>query len=515
LAASKSPLAGDWAGVYFIGSTHTAVRFYFAATLQGLKGTMDLPGQNGGFNLASLKTSDRGFSGETSYIGKKMAFEANLEGSHLNGGAIVNGEHGKLELARLAKVELAKMRPWEGIYRLGTRSLLFESLNEAYPCSAVELPSGMIRSLFPINQNQFIAGPTLLEAQPENQRYTFVQDSTGNRRVLIVRGGATIKASQVPLHSEEVKFENGNVNLVGTLILPNSHGPHPAIIFMHGSGGSPRISYFGFGYWLASREIAVLKYDKRGSGQSTGSFTTYEDLGEDAAAGARFLQSRPEIDPKRIGFWGISEGGWTAPEAASRFSEAAFVICVSGGGLSPAAGEIYDSEDALRSDGRFSEADIQQALAFQNARDHYAQTSEGWDAYQALFKVAITKPWYNYPTTDLFGAAKPDSPFWKTKARTYFYDPLPALRKVRCPLLALRGGFDDPVGGTLGVRAMQRGLAEGGNRKFTSRVIPRGNHELFEAKSGATDELPRTKRFCPGVLPLMTRWIEEQTRRLS
>src|SRR5215472_16061223 len=304
LAASKSPLAGDWAGVYFIGASHNAVHINFAGGPQGLKGTLDLPGQNGGFNLTSFKSTDDSFSGELSYIGRKMSFAGHLDGVHLNGSALVNSERGKLELVRVTKVELPTMRPWEGIYRAGTRLFLFESLNEAYPCSAVELPSEMIRSLFPVGPNQFIAGPALLEAQPEEQRYRFVQDATGKRKVLIFRDQHLIKATQLPLPSEEVRFKNGDVTLAGTLILPASRGPHPAIIFMHGSGGAPRISYFGFGYWLASRGIAVLKYDKRGSGQSTGTFTTYEDLAEDAVAGARMLQTRSEIDRNRIGFWG-------------------------------------------------------------------------------------------------------------------------------------------------------------------------------------------------------------------
>lgn len=506
--ANKSPLAGSWAGTYFIGPEHTAVRFNFTGSAQGLKGTVDLPGQNGGLNLAALKISDKGFSGEMSYIGRKTSFEAQLDGSRLNGSASVGDRRGRLELVHLVPVELSTTRPWEGMYRAGSRSFLLESINEAYPCSAVELPSGAIRSLFPVEPKQFIAGPTLLEALPEEQRYTLVEDSASTRKVVIKRGGGRITATQLPLHSEEVKFQNGDVTLAGTLVLPNSRGPHPAIIFMHGSGGTPRISFFGFGYLLASMGIAVLKYDKRGAGQSTGSFTTYEDLAEDAVAGARMLQARAEIDPKRIGFWGISEGGWTAPEAASRFDDAAFVIVVSGGGLSPAEGELYDSEDELRSDGRFSEADIQQALAFQRARDRYAQTGQGWDEYAALFKIALTKPWYNYPTTDLYGASKPDSPFWKIKARTYFYDPLPALRRVRCPFLAVRGGVDDPAGGKLGLAAMRKALAEAGNRDVTMRVIPHADHNLFDAKSGNSEELPRTKRIAPEAFPLMSRWLE-------
>lgn len=511
--ASKSPLAGSWAGTYFIGPEHTAVRFNFEGSTEGLKGTVDLPGQNGGFKLASLKTSVKGFSGEISYIGKKTSFEAQLEGSHLNGSAAVGDQRGRLELVRLAPVKLEAMRPWEGMYRAGSLSFLLESINEVYPCSAIELPSGAIRSLFPVEPQQFIAGPTLLEALPEEQHYAFAEDSAGARKVVITRGGSRVTATQLPLRSEEVRFQNGDVTLAGTLILPPTRGPHPAIIFLHGSGANPRVSFFGFGYLLASLGIAVLKYDKRGAGQSTGSFTTYEDLAEDAVAGARLLQAHSDIDPKRIGFWGISEGGWTAPEAASRFDEAAFVIVVSGGGLSPAEGELYDSEDELRSDGRFSEADVRQALAFQRARDRYARTGQGWDEYAALFKAAITKPWYNYPTTDLFGASKPDSPFWKNKARTYFYDPLPALRRVRCPFLAVRGAVDDPAAGKLALAAMQQALAEAGNSDITMRVIPHADHNLFDAKSGNSQELPRTKRIAREAFTLMSGWLEARVLR--
>ena len=507
--ASKSPLAGSWAGTYFINTPeHTAVRLNFAGTPEGLKGTVDLPGQNGGFELTSLKTSDTGFSGEMSFLGKTTSFDAKLDGLYLKGSAAVDGQTGTLDLVRIETVTLEAMRPWEGMYTAGPRSFLLESINEVYPCNSVELRSNEIRGLFPVGPKQFIAGPTLLEALPEQQRYTFVEDPLGARSVVITQGQRQITATQRPLHREEVKFQNGDVTLAGTLILPASRGPHPAIIFMHGSGANPRVSYFGLGYLLASRGIAVLKYDKRGAGQSTGSFTTYEDLAEDAVAGARMLQARAEIDPKRIGFWGISEGGWTAPEAASRFADSAFVIVVSGGGLSPAEGELLDSEAELRSDGRFSEQDIHQALAFQRARDRYAQKREGWEDYIALLKAARTEPWYNYPDTDLFGASTPDSPFWKNKARTYFYDPLPALRRVRCPFLAVRGAVDDPVGGNLATAAMRKALAEGGNRDVTMHVIPHADHNLFEAQSGNAAELPRTTRISPEAFPLMMKWLE-------
>ena len=511
--ASKSPLVGSWAGTYFVGSPeHTAVRFSFTSTDKRLKGTVDLPGQNGGFNLDRLETSENGFSGEMTFIGTKTSFKAELDGSRLNGHNTIGNRTGRLELIRVMPLPLEAMRPWEGLYRAGSSTYLFESVNEAYPCGSVEVSSGSIRSLSPVAPNQFIAGPTLLEALPEEQRFTFSLSAAG-RKVTIEQDNTQVTATQAALRSEEVKFQNGDVTLAGTLILPSTRGPHPALIFMHGSGAAPRVSFFGYGYLLASLGIAVLKYDKRGAGRSTGAFTTYEDLAEDAVAGARMLQGHPDIDQKKIGFWGISEGGWTAPEAASRFSEAAFVIVVSGGGLTPAEGELHDSEDELRSDGRFSEADVQQALGFQRARDHYAQTRQGWDDYSRLLKIAVSAPWYNYPSTDLYGASTADSPFWKNKARTYFYDPLPALRRIRCPFLAVRGAVDDPLGGKLAMAAMRKALAEAGNRDVTFHVIPHADHNLFDAKTGNSAELPRAERIAPYAFPLMTNWL--QTRLLK
>src|SRR4029453_666665 len=108
--------------------------------------------------------------------------------------------------------------------------------------------------------------------------------------------------------------------------------------------------YWGFGYLMAARGFAVLAFDKRGVGESTGEWrnATFEDLADDAVSGARFLQSRPDVDGRRIGFWGLSQGAWVAPLATVRFGSAAFVVTMSGGGVTPAQGELLDSEYAMR-----------------------------------------------------------------------------------------------------------------------------------------------------------------------
>ena len=206
---------------------------------------------------------------------------------------------------------------------------------------------------------------------------------------------------------------------------------------------------------------------------------------------------------------GDSEGAWTAPLAASRLPGTAFVIAASGGGLSPAEGELLDSEDQLHTNGRFSDVDIAEALAFQRARDRYMRTKEGWEEYAAAQKKAVERPWYGYPTTDLFGPERPDDPEWHNKALYYFYDPSPALRRLRCPFLGIAGALDTPAATERSMAAMRSALTSGGDKYFTLRVLSQANHDSFEATTGNTEKLNGVKVFSPEFFPLITDWVRK------
>jgi uncharacterized protein len=122
-------------------------------------------------------------------------------------------------------------------------------------------------------------------------------------------------------------FPSGDVRLSYALDLPSGPGPFPALVFGHGSGRSTKQESAGLASRLAARGYAVLRYDKRGVGLSGG---TYEGVGVansermigllagDLAAGAAFLASRPEVDPRRVGLIGGSQAGWIVPAAAAR-----------------------------------------------------------------------------------------------------------------------------------------------------------------------------------------------------
>ena len=172
----------------------------------------------------------------------------------------------------------------------------------------------------------------------------------------------------------------------------------------HGGGAQRREFVWGLGYVLAARGIAVLIYDKRGVGESKGNWgeASFEDLADDAVAGAKFLQSNSEIDPKRIGFWGLSQGGWIAPLAASRFPDAAFAVAISGGGLTPAATELFDTEYELGKAG-FSAKDVEQALVFQRLKNEIIRSFDKWDQYLSMRNTVKDRPWYRVQGIDIRG----------------------------------------------------------------------------------------------------------------
>src|SRR5579862_678377 len=136
--------------------------------------------------------------------------------------------------------------------------------------------------------------------------------------------------------SEQVRIKHGNNTLAGVLHLPKTKRPHPAIIFIHGSGPADR-NCGGYYEPLFERFLengfACLSWDKPGVGGSTNATGRYaEQSYYQRAAELRraldFLKARRDIDPLRIGCWGTSQAGWIMPMVASRSKEIAFIVAV-------------------------------------------------------------------------------------------------------------------------------------------------------------------------------------------
>jgi uncharacterized protein len=507
--ADRSSFAGAWAGSYGAGNEIVPIRIDVKDASGTPAATFDLSGFDGGFEVQPFAVTSDGFTGTTKASGRTIAFSVVVHGDGAQGTATVDGREVPLALRRIVPLDLQVARSFEGAYRAGSTVFLIEHL-AADIVTMTDQPSGVARILFPVAPAEFVAGSVLFSAAPEWRRVRFAHDA-GGARMTIDQDGREIVARRLPLRTEPVTFSDGDVRLAGTLILPAGRGPHPAVVFTHGSGPNVRSSFSGLGFLLAMHGVAALKYDKRGVGDSTGDYAkaTFADLADDAAAGARMLQTRPDIDPRRIGFWGLSQGSSIAPLAASRAFPDAFVIAASGGGASIDQWSLLEGEGQLRSDGRFSENDIRQAMEFERLRDRYMRTRQGWDEYAAALSLAVKQPWYNYPTTDLFGYRTPDSRGWDAEVKFYFYDPVPSLRSLRGPFLGIYGANDPASSNARSIAAIRDALSAAGNHDVTLRVLPGANHNMFDTPSQNAAELPRARRFAPSFFPLILTWVDQ------
>jgi pimeloyl-ACP methyl ester carboxylesterase len=184
-------------------------------------------------------------------------------------------------------------------------------------------------------------------------------------------------ASSRPWIEEEVSFPYGPNELYGILTLPTGDGPYPAIVLVSGAahastrlrdGVSARL-HTDHARKMALRGFAVLRYDPPGVGRSEGE-SGIESLhmrAKEAVAALHYLQSRPDIRPDGVGLWGVSQGGWVIAMAAAAFpQDVAFLISVSGSGVSVAEQQVYSIEAQSRAAG-LSEEEIAKAVLFGRA----------------------------------------------------------------------------------------------------------------------------------------------------
>jgi pimeloyl-ACP methyl ester carboxylesterase len=305
---------------------------------------------------------------------------------------------------------------------------------------------------------------------------------------------------------EEVTFRNGNVTLAGTLLLPLSKGPHPAVVFLHGSGAEGRYASRFLAEQLIHSGIAALIYDKRGVGKSTGDWqrSDFSDLADDAVAAVHLLQQRPEIEPKKIGIQGHSQGGMIAPLVVSRSRDVAFVISTAGDGVPVHEAEVYSMTNQVRSRG-ISGMDLAEAIEFIKLRVSVARTGEGWDQLGAAIEKSRGARWYR-----MVGASPKDDWTWAFYRRVYNYNPIDYWGHVSVPALVIYGERDviSPVADS--IANIGGALSRAGNRDYTIIILPRASHTFFvERDETQPFEWPR---LAPGFPELVTAWISQRTK---
>jgi pimeloyl-ACP methyl ester carboxylesterase len=364
--------------------------------------------------------------------------------------------------------------------------------------------------LMGLSASSFISGPTIGVPYPPAIRAEFVKDKPGN--VIAMRwtqNGKTVLAKKIAPHRvEDVSVVNGDVTLKGTLLVPLTPGPHPAIVLAHGSGDSTR----NVGVWntfFVRQGIAVLSLDKRGAGASTGSWFTagMEDIAGDWLAGVAMLKQRADIDATRIGVHGSSQGGWTGPLMAVKSPDIAYVIVRAGSADTVRETMAYEIGWSVREAG-FSAADA--AEAEQGARQVFDNAGLPWAEF-----AKITAPLKERPWAKANWAVHMSEKGW---GRTWSvlnagYDPAETLAKVQVPVLWFLGDLDHNVPGASSAGKLAAARAASGNKDFTVVRIPNTGHSFLESKTGDNSEFPRLTTAAAGYWDRMETWL--RTHRFS
>jgi uncharacterized protein len=271
--------------------------------------------------------------------------------------------------------------------------------------------------------------------------------------------------------------------------------------------------------YLTRNGYAVLRYDDRGIAKSTGdhALATTEDFAADALFAVDYLKTRNEINHLKIGLIGHSEGGMIAPMVAIQSNDVAFMVLMAGPGI-PGDSIIFLQGELIQRASGENEEEIQKSTRVQRMiftlikeinddevlknkieelfkNEYAAMTDEEKskmgdpEAYLKMQLKTLTGPWFKY--------------FIK-------YDPVPALEKVKCPVLAINGEKDLQVPPLENLSAIEAALKRGGNKNYETKMLPSLNHLFQTSKTGAISEYGQIEEtISPLALETMLNWLNK------
>lgn len=336
-----------------------------------------------------------------------------------------------------------------------------------------------------------------------------------------------------PYIEEVVKYKNdlADITLEGTLTLPSSQGQFPAVLLIAGSAPYDRNAtqnshkpFMILADHLTRKGIAVLRFDKRGVNQSTGTYETADgkDFADDVLAGVNYLRTRPEINHLHIGLVGHSEGAVLAPMVAVKAKDLAFLVLMAGATVNGkeimieqhsiarhiegVPKEIIAEESALLNEVyEFVKNDEQAAKQIHNVLTKYLERKRevqvkpifsitGIEVNQASLNKIITRintPWFRY--------------FLINEPTTY-------LKQIKMPICALYFELDSQVSPKQNMPLLVETLDKVGHENYSVKELPKHNHMLQSCKTGTLAEyIQNPETVSPLILNIMTDWILDQT----
>ncbi|NLZ94286.1 MAG: alpha/beta hydrolase [Bacteroidales bacterium] len=334
-----------------------------------------------------------------------------------------------------------------------------------------------------------------------------------------------------PYDVEETTFINTKekIKLAATLTLPKQKKKSPAVILIAGSGPNDRDEtifahkpFWILADYLTRQGIAVLRYDKRGVGESEGEYftATTKDFAEDVGAAISYLKTREEIDTTNIGLIGHSEGGIIAPMVAAGSNDVKFIVLMAGLGVTGTELVLAQHQREFDKQSPTDEEKENLNKALINLYSNILNWTEyaGNDKERSQLKEDLGVLWQSISRDtqatmqkDLFikqTTSKIISPWFR-----YFLgiNPLEHIEKIRIPVLAINGENDTQVDYQSNLEGIEKALKKGSNKQYTIKSYPHMNHLFQESTTGEIEEYGKIEEtFSPIVLSDIANWIKLQ-----
>jgi dienelactone hydrolase len=353
------------------------------------------------------------------------------------------------------------------------------------------LKTGRIGVLTELGNDEYALGEGLLSgSQVATIRFIRSRD----RVIALVYSpsrGASLRAERVDTRREDVTIDAGNARLSGTLYLPPGRGPFPVVVIVP-AGAVGRTAVATFPNFFVAEGFGVFAYDRR---PGSAPFTTYA---ADAIAAVEQLRRRPEVDTRRIGLWGHSQGGFLSIVAAAGSPAISFVIDQSGMMLPAWEQDLYRLAAEARADGAAPE-NIAKAVALEARLMKVAASGQGWNEIAETMDTSEKEPWIEM----VYRPASLDE-LQRVWRNDFSFDPRPFAARVRQPVLAMFGGLDKstPIESAANLANAMRH-----NEKLIIQFFPTANHAFLEARTGGNAEIPTLSHFAPGMFESMRGWL--------
>jgi pimeloyl-ACP methyl ester carboxylesterase len=415
---------------------------------------------------------------------------------------------------------------FNGAYRLDDGRLVMIVPREG-EVLRYRLMSGQSSALWPVGDSSYESGPGWAGREPVELQIDFEQEPDGGGPTRVVwqpTDGAPQQGRRIDLPEILETIPAGDLMLRGKLVLPLGEPPFPVVVLVHGSGKESAVDTYFMQYLFAAHGVAVLAYDKRGTGGSTGTYNqNFHLLSDDTVAVVEWLRSRPEVEPDNIHLAGYSQGGWIAPLAASK-SDGIRSLLINYGPMVPITeedrwGYRYVLQQKGFGEDALAEADRVNAVLGAIV-DH---GEDRWDELDAILDEVEGEPWFEAiaGSDSMLGfVADTKMPLWM--ARLYYtwmtrgdevfvdrlYDPYPTMATLETPSLWIFGGEDSsmPTGDSIDKLNV---LREAG-RPIEVEIFPEAEHGILAFEGD--DPFNRTYLgYSPGFLDLQVRWLREQS----